>query len=403
MDSQLNNGVSPVVVISLTIATAGFAPVSVQILILGTWMVAAQGVLFCFFLLRGHVMKKNFSARNAPKAGFTLVELLVVIAIIGILVGLLLPAVQAAREAARRMSCQNNLKQIALASHNFESAYKRFPPGVVGPAQANLNTDFRWWNDYNDHPNIGTLVFLMPFIEMTAIYQPFDTHRDLNLDKTHHGRPTSELPRFRKWWSSGNGAVSLWNPHGQYRIGAFLCPSDDPYNNSQGEILMTGTWNNAVGHLQFTSRTEAGRTNYVGCSGHLGGHMKSGYWGEHRGIFGDRTKNTFGSISDGSSNILLFGETAGTFTDWDAFNRRSGRARSYLWTHNGLPTELHDPWYEQNTSWAHRYRYSSMHTGKLANWALGDGSIHTLSDNMDFTTFLDLSGIADGAVASLPN
>jgi len=91
-----------------------------------------------------------FRRRNR---GFTLVELLVVIAIIGILVGLLLPAVQAAREAARRMSCSNNMKQIGLATHNFESTYKGLP--MLGEAGEGGH-----WS-----------AFILPFLEQGARYE----------------------------------------------------------------------------------------------------------------------------------------------------------------------------------------------------------------------------------------
>src|SRR5688572_20348975 len=87
--------------------------------------------------------------------GFTLVELLVVIAIIGILVGLLLPAVQAAREAARRMQCSNNLKQLGLASHNYESAYKKFHYRQGGTTAGTLNNQSRK----------SGFIALLPFIE----------------------------------------------------------------------------------------------------------------------------------------------------------------------------------------------------------------------------------------------
>lgn len=91
------------------------------------------------------------------RQAFTLVELLVVIAIIGVLVALLLPAVQAAREAARRSQCSNNLKQLGLGLHNFESTYQKLPGGGFS-----LTSD------------LSTLVQLLPFIEQQAIFDRFD-------------------------------------------------------------------------------------------------------------------------------------------------------------------------------------------------------------------------------------
>lgn len=347
-------------------------------------------------------MKKRIVARNR---GFTLVELLVVIAIIGILVGLLLPAVQAAREAARRMQCSNNLKQIGLATLNFESAYKRFPPGIIGPVDANMNANTNWFENgwASSHVNVGALTLIMPFLELNNVYEPYQAHRELNINKAHFGVPTTELGRYSPWFSTANGAFNLWSPTAQFRIPAFLCPSDNTYNNAVGEVIMTATWTGTLGHGVFSGRTEAGRTNYVPSVGRLGAHINDAYWGQFKGIFGNRTRTTFGSITDGSSNTFMFGEVTGVFSSWQDFDRKTARQRDYLSNHNGLPIEMHHPWYRQNTTWAHEYMFSSSHAGGIMNWAMGDGSIQGIGNTIDFTVLEALAGRDDGVVASVPN
>ena len=144
--------------------------------------------------------------------GFTLVELLVVIAIIGILVGLLLPAVQAAREAARRMQCQNNLKQLGLSFHNYESATKRFPGGV-GPFGCCWGT----WQ-----------VGVLPYIEQSAMYSIYQNYGGAD----HSG------PRYA-------GAVN--RPVTGSRIPTLTCPSDTPNAPIGGSATLAAITNHNYG------------------------------------------------------------------------------------------------------------------------------------------------------------
>src|SRR4051794_28633003 len=120
------------------------------------------------------------------RCAFTLVELLVVIAIIGVLVALLLPAVQAAREASRRSKCQNSLKQIGLALHNYESTFGLFPPGDLSVNKG-----------AGDVPQASTHAFILPYLEGGNSYNTFNFSVQVNGNNANSTARIQLIPTYQ--------------------------------------------------------------------------------------------------------------------------------------------------------------------------------------------------------------
>jgi len=160
--------------------------------------------------------------RNRTKAGFTLIELLVVISIIAVLIALLLPAVQAAREAARRSQCVNNLKQIGLAMHNYQSTNSCLPQGVRGCC----------WGTW--------LIPVLPYVEQAALYNAWNS-------SGNNTNTAADAP-FR-YSGPANGTVTAT------RIASFYCPSDGGNQNLTGYgptingVLLSTTSQNYVANF----------------------------------------------------------------------------------------------------------------------------------------------------------
>jgi prepilin-type N-terminal cleavage/methylation domain-containing protein/prepilin-type processing-associated H-X9-DG protein len=275
-----------------------------------------------------------FSETNAKrKTGFTLIELLVVISIIAVLIALLLPAVQAAREAARRAQCQNNMKQLGLATLNFESTYNKLPSDQMQLATPDLNVDAQAGVPIDC---ASWLTQILPFMEQNNIYN--------QINITVSTFDTVNIPPCTGTNAMHSGLNSAYSN----AINGFLCPSCPvqpvvnyyngcwgPYGNGGGDACFPtpgsgGT--TTVGILDPSPVQMWARTDYFPIPGlHNILPQSAGLPQTYINAFGDNTDSgtltnpmitgaiRMASITDGTSNTMMAAECNGRPAGYNGF------------------------------------------------------------------------------------
>jgi prepilin-type N-terminal cleavage/methylation domain-containing protein/prepilin-type processing-associated H-X9-DG protein len=315
-----------------------------------------------------------------PRPGFTLIELLVVIAIIAILIGLLLPAVQKVREAAARMSSQNNLKQIGLATHNFLGTNNSFPHANYYPATQTGSPPVWVSVDPNFHVISSGWSVILPHLEQDNVARRYNPKL--------HPYDTAEV---RDGWT--NKMVS------DTPLKTFVAPADPPPG--------------AVPYLGWSSYYWcAGTRDFLGVG--ASGAEPDGFTPDNglvvRGRFG---KVTLVTIPDGTSNTLLAGEAHHTLKGYTfTSGPNAGQARTgdttwnyghvyFSYTYTSTPMNL-----QQVATWPYdparvvedgKYSFRSSHAGGV-NFVFGDGSVRFLRQSMAMTTYRALGTRNGGEV-----
>jgi prepilin-type N-terminal cleavage/methylation domain-containing protein/prepilin-type processing-associated H-X9-DG protein len=322
------------------------------------------------------------------RRGFTLIELLVVIAIIAILVGLLVPAVQKVRDAANRTQCQNNLHQIAIAAHNYQSAQGRLPPGM-------------------DKQHVGCLVYLLPYLEQDPHFRnfsfdpsyPFYYRNPLNRPPTTGSMTLPPCPNASGEW----GCQGL--------IKTFICPAAwGPEETTTA--LLTVNYGTAgvnftpgapIGHV-FSSEPGAqimGRCNYLGNGGAFFYVAANGYNPDFTGILYYNSGTSLGRVPDGTSQTILFGEYAGGWIFWGGGGGIPDGPAGGSWCAGfnysdfGLDGQIYIN--DGGHGW---WSYGSRHPQNMVQIAYADGSVRQINPNLDFYTWLSICGIWDGVAVN---
>ncbi len=240
---------------------------------------------------------RRSSSRRSDLHGFTLVELLVVIAIIGVLVALLLPAVQAAREAARRMSCQNNVKNIGLACLNYESSKSVMPPSSLSAARSGNN-------------GLSWPVMVLPYVEQGSLSQDI----------------ANRIQAIKEGAGAGDAdAYGLGEAINELRLDLYSCPSDSNAidNLSETTIRLATNYSAIAGsfisrfNLQFGGAPSCAQNSGDNCVGSAASGINTD------GIMYPGSNVALRQVTDGTSNTFLVGERTYQLRAWTAGNYHS--------------------------------------------------------------------------------
>jgi prepilin-type N-terminal cleavage/methylation domain-containing protein/prepilin-type processing-associated H-X9-DG protein len=349
------------------------------------------------------------NARPAEKRrrGFTLIELLVVVAIIGVLAGLLLPAVQNAREAAHRAQCANNLKQIGLALHNYESTFKALPPPkIYSGSCASLNGGVGWVLN-----TTGFTLILNQF-EQAPLYHAYNFSQASSNSINANGSPNGKL--------AGTAFVNTTVVGSA--ISSLICPSD-----TAAGVVDDNT-------SQTFSRQQARRSNYVLCSGpyteidcvaNYPGGTPPNSVKLSMGCFFTDWSVTFRDIRDGQSTTCMVGESLQLKWDnefgpyWGSGTHTSTHGVVYSpvptsgafnvnWTAfipNGQPTAAQlggPPGTVNPQKLPYAWDMSSRHPGGL-NVCFADGSVHFIKNTINAVIWFGLQTVNGREIISSDN
>jgi prepilin-type N-terminal cleavage/methylation domain-containing protein len=243
--------------------------------------------------------------RRKSRPAFTLIELLVVIAIIAVLIGLLLPAVQKVREAAARTTCMNNMKQIGLAIHNFESANRWLPPARVDAAPGNPVPEFGTPAPASGAIGHGPGTILLPFVEQDALYRRY--RWDLSFNDPGNQAVVSQKLKVFICPSSPDGGALDTGPTSGWPAGVQVSATDYAVLNGVNQRLYTPPLN-LIPPPSGWSPNDAS-TQYVGAI--LPMSTLLNFTPPPLYFYNKRPKQTLVGIPDGSSNTVLWTEDAG--------------------------------------------------------------------------------------------